>query len=644
MTKHFEKLFNPGYIGNMKLKNRIVKAATETTYANRDGTVSERMLRFYKELALGGSGLVIVEMTYIDKKASEYAISTPGITDIHYLPGLSLLAQTIQENGAKAALQLYHGGAARTEPSIKAPSPIPWAEAFEELGFAGIPEELTIREIEEIIEAFGDSALRAKMAGYDMLEIHAAHGYLITQFLSMRTNKRTDWYGGNLENRMRFLLQVVSNVRKKIGSDFPVSVRLSGSEYIEGGITIEETIQVAKALEKTGVDTLHISGGCREAGERLCTPMYIPEGINVWAAEAIKKVVSIPVIVCGAINTPELAEQILEEGKADFISMGRQSFADPYWANKAKEGRVEDIIPCIRCNEGCLNHDRKGWGGLRCTVNVAIGKEDEFRIKRAEQPKKVAVIGGGPAGMEAARVAALSGHQVTLFEKRKLGGHLNEAGIPEFKKDIRRLVQYLITQVKKAGVNIVEEEAKAKHITRGKFDIVILATGSVPLMPNVTGVDKPIVIGALDVLNGAETGNNVIVVGGGLIGCEVSLFLAEKGRKVTIVEMLGEVGYGFEFLTRQYVLGRLSKNNVQIFANSKLEAILDDGVVVTNEYGVERELKGDSVVLAVGLSPVAWNGFDKVSAKVEVRAIGDCVEPRLIFDAIHDGHLAARNI
>jgi len=652
MTERFEKLFEPGYIGKMKVNNRIVKAPTEMTYANRDGSVSERMLRYYKDVALGGSGLVLVEMTSIDDKGSEYGFATPAIYDHKFMPGMALLAQTIKKNGAKAGLQLYHGGANRHWKPIKAPSPIPWGVAFAQVGFASIPHQLSISEIEEIIEAFGDCALRGKQVGFDIIEVHGAHGYLITQFLSPLTNKRTDWYGGSLENRMRFLIQIATNVRNKVGPSFPISIRLSGSEYVEGGITIEETTKVAKALEQIGVDVLDISGGGRGSGQKLVVPMYYPEGVNVWAAEAIKEAVSIPIIVCGSINRPELAEQILEEGKADFIGMARALLADPYLPKKANEGRVEDIVPCIRCcGDGCTNTERKGFGGVLCTVNVAIGKEDESRIEAAKEPKDVAIIGGGPAGMKAAQVAALSGHRVTLFEKRELGGHLIEAGVPEFKKDIRRLVLYLINQIRKLEVRIIEKEAKAEDIIRGGFHVVIVATGSTSLKPRIPGVHKSIVVDALEVLSGVETGNNVIIVGGGAVGCDTALFIASKGKNVTVVEMRDDIAKETDDPVDMHTIpasitfwDKFTEAGVRVFTRTKLDTILDDGIVVTNKSGVKSKLAADSVVLALGFTPVAWDGLDEISDKVEVRMVGDCVEPRKIFDAIHEGYLAARNL
>jgi len=369
--------------------------------------------------------------------------------------------------------------------------------------------------------------------------------------------------------------------------------------------------------------------------------MYWPLAYNVWIAEEIKKVVSIPIIASGSITSPELAERILEEGKGDFIGLGRPLLADPYFPLKAQEGRPEDIRPCIRCLEGCLDRGLFS-GSINCTVNVAVGKEDEFRITPSAKPKKVAVVGGGPAGMEAATIAALRGHDVTLFEKRKLGGMLLEASVPEFKADIRSLISYLATQVKKSGVKTIEAEATSQSIKDGNFDAVIVATGGTPNIPDVPGIDKSSVITAIEVMGGAKTGKNVIMVGGGLAGCDVALFLAERGKKVTIVEMEDEIARGWSDSPRLAFFERLSKQDVEVRTGVHLEEVTDSGITVHDKQAVKSEIKGDTVVIATGFKP-NLRLFDELAQlpKLEVYAIGDCAEPRMIFDAIHEGHWMA---
>lgn len=640
----FPRLFEPGYIGKVWVKNRLMKSAMSSGLGAIDGAVSSRSINYYRELARGGAGVVIVEHAYVDDKASKATKCQLGASKRDAVPGLTWLASVIKENGARACAQLNHCGRQRflRIPPIKAPSRIPW----EELDAEGVPppEELTFEEIREIVEAFGDAAFRVKSAEFDMVEMHAAHGWLLGEFLSPRTNHRTDWYGGNLKNRMRILLEIIANVRKKVGPDFPVLVRLSGSEYEEDGIEIEETREVAKALEKAGVNALDISGGNHHTMDKQVVPMYWPLAYQAWAAAEIKKVVDIPVIVSGSITSPELAEKLVREGKGDFVGLGRPLVADPYFPLKAEEGRPEDIAPCIRCCDGCL--ERGSYGGyMRCSVNVAMGREEEFKITPAAKPRKVAVVGGGPAGMEAASVAALRGHDVTLFEKRKLGGMLIEASVPDFKADLRPLVNYLSVRLKKTGVNTVLKEATAQAIKDGKFEVVIVATGSIPWTPEIPGLDQPFVLGALGVLRGAETGNSVVVVGGGLIASDVALFLAEQGKKVTMTTRGDRIAHGIDSVGRVAFLERLSKQQVEMKTGVHLEEIKLGSIIIADSSGNRTEVKADTVVLAAGLKPNRQL-VDELAKEpgLEIFTVGDCDEPRKIFDAIQEGHVVAVQI
>lgn len=635
---NFRRLFESGMIGNVELKNRIIRAAVHTGFGALDGTVTPRHIAHYKQGAMGGCGMVIVEFAYVDNEASKVAREQIGVAGDEHIYGLAWLAQTIQECGSKACLQIVHAGNKRGFGTPKAPSREPAHEG------AIIPEELNFEEIQKIVEAFGDAARRTMIAGFDMLEIHGAHGYVITNFLSPRTNRRTDLYGGNLENRMRFLLEIICNVRSKVGPDYPVVVRLSGSEYLPDGITIEETIKVAKALEKAGVNAIHVSGGDDHLTQiYTVTPMSLPLSPNAWAAEAIKKEIRIPVIVAGSITTPELAEEILERGKADFIALARPLLADPYWSRKAKEGRPEDIAPCIRCNE-CLERGYKRVQAIRCTVNVLMGKEGEFGIAPADKAKTVAVVGGGPAGMEAARVAALRGHKVTLYEKRKLGGVLHEASFPEFKSDLRRLISYFVTQMEKLKVKVVYEEATVDTIKDKGFDAVIVAVGATSRKLDVPGIDKPIVTDVMEVLDGkAHPGERVHVVGGGMVGVEVAVLLAEQGKEVTITTRGDDFMTGVGYLDQRVYEGRLREHTAKIHTGKRLEKVLDKGSVVVDRYGNRDEILADSIVLNSGFAPqTTLTEQLRKETNLEVYAVGDCVSPRKIFDAIHEGHLAAR--
>jgi len=638
----FPKLFGPGYIGNLWVKNRLIKACIQTSYGAIDGGVTDRVIRHYADAAKGGAGLVTIDCVYIGDEASKESECEMGLSTNDFRAGMQWLAATIKANGAKSCVQLEHAGIQRFPgvAPIKGPSAVPWEEIPPG---APPPEELTIKEIQEIVKQFGDAALRAKECDFDSVEVHCGHGYLLTNFLSSVRNRRNDIYGGSRENRNRIVLEIIADIRKKVGPDYPILVRVTCTDYEEGGITIEDTKVLCKALEKAGVNCIHVSGGTHHVIDHEHAPMYGPLANNVWAAEEIKKLINIPVIASGSITTPELAEQILKEGKADFVSFGRPFIADSYFPIKAQEGRPEDIRPCIRCLD-CVTRGVM-IGSVNCAVNVAVGKEEQFRITPSAKPKKVAVVGGGPAGMEAARVAALRGHDVTLFEKRKLGGMLIEASTPEFKADIRRLIDYLSTQVKKTGVKVVNREATSQTIKDGKFDAVIVATGGVPQAHDASGLDKPSVVSALDVLRGAKIGKNVIVVGGGRIGCDVALFLAEQGKKVTITTRGDAIARDFNQAEHIAFFKRLSKQDVTIRTSVHLVEVTDSSVVVYDRFGKKIELKGDNVVLAAGFAPNR-KLFDELwqIPTLEIYAVGDCVEPRTIYDAIHEGYWAAFGI
>jgi 2,4-dienoyl-CoA reductase-like NADH-dependent reductase (Old Yellow Enzyme family)/thioredoxin reductase len=645
MKKNFPKLFEPGWIGNIPLKNRVIKAPQHTGLANPDGSVTERMLRYYKDVASGGVSMVIVEYAWIDNDASRASPCQLGISSVDHIPGLSLLAQTIQANGAKAAIQISHAGRQRfTLARPKAPSAVPWEEIYA-MGCPA-PDVLTFEEILQIVKSFGQAAKRAQTADFDMVEIHACHGYLISNFLSPRTNKRTDWYGGSLENRMRFLLEVIAEIKSQVGPGYPVCVRVSGIDYEPDGTTIEETIELCKRLEGLGVAVIHMSGGNHHQTIHEVSPMGMSLAHNVWAAEAVKKVIQIPVIASGSINLPELAETILADGKGDFIGLGRPLWADPQWPLKAMEGRPEDIRPCIRCNDGCLARGDHQGKTISCSVNVAVCREEEFKITKAEAPKKVAVVGGGPAGMEAARVCALKGHHVTLFERRELGGALLEASIPEFKApDLKPLIDYLRTQIKKEKIKVVNEEATLKAIEDGGFDAVIVAAGATPLaLEDVQGISQKKVTSASEVLHGkAKLGQKIAVIGGGIVGTEVGLFLAEQGKDVVFVEMLDTFMNNVTFDEKLVYEERFKNLSVSIHTGKRLESVSDQGITFMDRYGIRTMIQADTVVLAAGFKPNR-DLIDRLKRvpKLQVFEVGDCVKPRKIFDAIHDGHLVAK--
>lgn len=644
MSKLFPHLFTPGKIGSLTLKNRIMKAPQSSGMSNMDGTVSERLVRYYRQQAAGGAGMIIVEYAYVDDIGAKSAHCHLGISNNEHIPGLAWLAENIREQGAVPAIQIEHCGRQKflgTQP-ICAPSAIPWPKLWDQYGVQAVPHVLTIEEIQDIVHAFGDAALRAKQAGFELVEIHGAHGYLLTNFFSPTTNHRTDLYGGSLENRMRIYVEIVRDVRKKVGPDFPVTIRLSGTDYEPDGFPIEDTIELAKVLEKEGIDAFHISGGDHHTMIHQVSPMAIDVCHNVWAAEAIKKVVHVPVIASGSITLPEYAEEIIASGKGDFVGLGRPLWADPEWPLKAMEDRPEDIRPCIRCNEGCLERTFFNFKAITCAVNPTISREGELDLKPAAKPRKIAVVGGGPAGMEAARVCKLRGHEVTLFEEKELGGLLHEASVPEFKSDIRPLCKYLITQIEKLGIPVEHKKASAADLAG--YDAVICATGSRPILPGVPGIDKPGVMDALEVLNGTrKPEGRIAVIGGGLVGTETALHLAEQGMHTTLVEMLPKIMNGVAATDQLAYSERIARADMEVCTGTRLVSIGDGEITVSDRTGTHT-IPADSVIIAIGLKAQDSLYEELCAQGKEAYLVGDAVHPGKIFDAFHTAYRVAWKI
>jgi len=605
-----------------------------TKHASKEGYVTDQVKDYFEARAQGGAGLIIVEATLVHPGGRAYE-NLLEITDDKFIPGLNELVRVIHKHDAKAAIQLQHCGrlakSRLTGMQPMAPSPIPSPGGE-------VPRELTVEEIKEIIGYFADAAVRAKRAGFDGIEIHGAHGYLIDQFLSPSSNKRKDNYGGGVQNRARLLIEIIKAVKGVVGGGFPVWCRINAMEYgTEGGTTLEEAKETARLAQEAGSNAIHVSAHGPKAQQHRQTLKPV-SGVFADLAEGIKEVVTVPVIVVGRI-TPEAGERILSEGKADLVAIGKALLTDPEIPNKVASGKVEEIKPCILCM-ACRDDLFATGVSVRCQVNPAMGREAEFEIVRAKTAKKVLVVGGGPAGMEAARVAALRGHKVTLWEKSpRLGGQLNYAIVPPYKNGIEPLIKYFETQMRKLDVKIEFRKAPtAAMVKKFQPEAAVVATGSVPIIPETCRDKRNNMVTALEVLGGyKEVRERVVVVGGGRIGCEVAEFLAERYKDVMILEMLEEIGSDIGLSLRPAIVERLKAAGIQIETRIKIVEITEKGVTGLRN-GSSEFFSAGTIVIAVGMKSERQLAEILEGIVPEIHIIGDCVEPRKIREAITDGY------
>ena len=643
------RLFEPGKIGRLSIKNRIVMAPMGIgALAEPDGRLSQRAIDYYVARARGGVGLIITGLTCVDaeiEKKTEDGLGMLARADspIH-INRFAELADAVHDYGTKLCVQLTAGmgrvayGDILRKGHAVAPSASPcfWNPRV-------TARELTTEEVEKLVQAFAQAAVFLGVAGVDAIELHGHEGYLLDQFQSALWNERADKYGRDLEGRLRFPLEVIETIKSRLGCDLPLIYRYGIVHHVEGGRGIDESLEMARRFEEAGVDALHVDAGCYEAWYWAHPPVYQSPGCLTDMAERARKAVNIPVIAVGKLGYPDIAEKVLQEGKADFVCLGRALLADPEWPLKVKEGRSDDIRPCIGDHTGCLSRVFQGKY-LSCAVNPATGMERELTVGPAQEPRSVLIIGGGPAGMQAALVAAQRGHQVSLWEKNDhLGGNLIPASVPEFKKDLRDLIKYLSTQVKKLGVDLtLGREASLELVQEAKPDVVIVATGATPIMLQIPGVKKDSVLAAVDLLLGKrESGEKVLVLGGGLIGCETAAYLAQAGKKVTVVEILERIFRGENRANQQQMLKMLVDGNVNVLTSSRVLEIKDGRAIIDHD-GRQEGLEADTIVVAIGLE--ARSGLhNELNGKVpEVYAIGDCVKPRRVLDAIWEGFRIAR--
>ncbi len=638
----YTKLFEPGNIGRAEIKNRIVMPPMGTSLSSFTGEATDEVIRYYEERAKGGCGLIITEIARIDDVTG---IGEPGqlsVTSGKYIRKLVQLTEAVHKYDTKIFLQLHHPGRQVTRSLLNgvqpvAPSPIPCGVVKE------MPRELTTEECDDLVRKFVRGAAIAKASDFDGVELHGAHGYLINQFLSPYTNKRTDKYGGDFQKRLTFLTDIIKGIQHICGPNFPISVRISADEFLEGGLKLEDTIRISKILEELGVAAIDVSAGTYESGYAVIEPQFFPEGWKKHLAKAIRENVSIPVIAVNNLKYPKTAEQFLEEGICDFASFGRAFLADAHWPNKVQAQQEEMIHKCI----GCLQCFKTIFAGkpIECTVNPIVGRELRYNERTLVQDgdgRSVIVIGAGPGGMHAASLLAKRGYAVTLAEKTDtLGGTLKTAEQPPAKQMIGELIKTLAAEVEAAGVKVVlQQEVTLEWLREQNPYGVVIACGGTPIIPPIEGVHGANVVTAEDVLlkHVSVENQQVVIVGGGVTGLETAEVMS-RTNAITLVEMMDSVGNALYTSNRMMLLKRLHEAGVKIQTKQMLVRISQGNVLVREtDTGTEHELPCDTVVLALGVAPQKNFVHEIQHAFAHVIYVGDAYKPGQIVDAMKEAN------
>ncbi|MDD2511503.1 MAG: NAD(P)/FAD-dependent oxidoreductase [Syntrophomonas sp.] len=643
--KKFPELFSPAYIGKLLVRNRVVMAPMLVSYASPDGEVSERLLDYYEARARGGAGLIVVEAACVDVPTGRESFRQINIDSLRYVAGLQQLAQHIKAYGCRAFIQLFHAG--RQTSSLftgvqpVAPSPLACPMVKE------IPRELTGEEIKAIENRFSQAALYAFMAGFDGVELHAAHGYLINQFLSPHSNQRQDEYGGSLENRMRFLLNIIEKIKAST-PELIISVRINMDDFVPGGLELKESVVICQHLEQAGVQLINCSSGTYESGLKSIEPASYKEGWRVYLAGELKKWIQIPIIAGGMLNNPAFANQLLASGQADFIFLGRSLLADSEWPHKVRESGLEDLRPCIRCNN-CIDNNFRGMM-VDCTVNPLTGRERHFSQQGIKyQHKSTAlVVGGGPAGMQVALSMKARGFKVMLVEKEKsLGGLLNLACLPPHKHRVASLRDYLFRQVEKSGVEVFLNSCfNLEGLPGLNPDYLIIATGSKPFWPQIPGWDQSYCLGIRAVLERKPEikGKRVVIIGGGSNGCEVADFLLAGNNQITIVEQNQYLAADMEKKNRRDLMNRLEEGKVNKRTSSQVMEIKERQLLVKNQQGLHEWLEADYIVLATGFTPNNALYIEAQNRHKNVYLIGDAFQVKGFKNAFLQGEAVAHMI
>ncbi len=672
---YFPRLFSPIEIGNFVVPNRVAHVPTDISSANADGSVNERVITYHEEIAKGGCGFIIVGATTPDKATGRPTVTCLAADEDPMIPGLARLAEAMHRHGARCAVQLQHPGRqaawprkdlfSATDMVVSLPGSAGHEVVYaEDVAHGKSIRAMTVEEIYDLIEKFAEAAWRVQQAGFDAVELHGAHGYLIAQFMSSYVNKRNDRFGGSFINRMRFVLEIIDRIKKKCGKKFPIGIRYSGEEWIEGGRTLEESIKVAKLMEENGVAFLDISAGIFEVPGPTMDPMYYPQGWNTYTAEEIKKHVTIPVITSHTLRDPAYCERILKEGKTDMVGLSRQLIADPYWANKAKNGQVREIRRCISCLAGCWQESLMIKRECRCAINPAVGDERFIHLSPATKSLRVAIIGGGPGGLEAARIATLRGHKVTVFERSgELGGAILYCCTVPAKSKMRWYADWIREQIVKLGVEVrYRTEPTVEELKN--FDAIIVSTGGKVVRPDISGIDLPFVVSFEDVLRcknttcayypqdkpqPVECGNTVLIWGDYFGAADAAEKLGFEGKKVYIVTENREFASWMEPIHKDVMMKRFAGGNgeglalrtfahlVTVLTQTTVLAIKEDGEVILQDHEFSRRsIKVDNVVL----SQVEPNDdlYRKLfEAGLPVVKIGDAKEVRNLRGAVTDG-------
>ncbi|ACB86130.1 NAD(P)/FAD-dependent oxidoreductase [Natranaerobius thermophilus] len=652
MDKKYSKIFEPINIGGVEVRNRINMAPMTTLYAGHNGEVTEQIVQYYGARARGGTGMVTVEGAYVN----EMGIQIPGsinVSDDKYIPGLSRVADAIKGNGGVAVLQLIHSGIQAWVEQAVGPSEIGRIDG-KPISTEKTPRALTTKEVNQYVQDFADAALRAKIAGFDIVQVHGTHGYLIMQFLSPLTNKRTDNYGAD---RDLFPVEIVKAIKEKCGQDFPVMYRLCadeslGDELINGGITLEDAKKTAEKLENVGVDAFDVTGGSDDVIHLYVPSSYVleeNEGCFIDLAAEIKKTVNVPVMSGGGVESPDAAEQLLESGQVDMIFMGRQLIADPEWVSKIEKENIEGIKQCVKCVE--CGKRIAFLRDMRCAVNPIVGNEwkylTEKDLPKAANKKKILVIGAGPGGLEAARTSAMRGHDVTIVDKEsKVGGTLNVAAVPNFKSKFKKLINWYKQQLEELKINLIlNKSADLEFIQEVNPDEVILATGSEEVVPSIPGVENTVISDEV-LLGNKEVGENVVVIGCGLVGAETAYYIAKSGKKVNVFETLPQTDLGIGGIALLRPSGLFEKYGVTVNFNTPIVEIYEDGVLTVDKFGKKIITKADTIVCAVGRQPVHGSDFVKSIREngMVVKPVGDVKSARTVYEALHEAFNAAVSI